>query len=87
MNGDIILYTSNDITFKQKFYYLMNILLSKQADTRLEAITYIIIFYLQVISTFFSENLGVFSEKNGKSDLILIYIKKIIRLKDLFYNY
>ena len=87
MNGDIILYQTNAITFKQKFYFLMNILISKQADTRLEAIVYIIIFYLQILSSFFSENLGVFSKKNGKSDLILIYIKKIIRLKDLFENY
>ena len=87
MNGDIILYTTNEITFKEKFYYLMNLLISKQADTRLEAIFYIIIFYLQILSSFFSENLGVFSGKNGKSDLILIFIKKIIRVKDLFSNY
>ena len=87
MNGDIILYQTNAITFKQKFYFLMNILISKQADTRLEAIAYIIIFYLQIISSFFSENLGVFKRNNGKSDLILIYIKNIVRLKDLFSNY
>ena len=87
MNGDIILYTTSAITFKQKFYYLMNLLISKQAETRLEALFYIIIFYLQIISSFFSEKLGVFSEKNGKSDLILIYIKKIIRVKDLFSHY
>ena len=87
MNGDIILYTTNTITFKQKFYYLMNLLISKQAETRLEALFYIIIFYLQILSSFFSEKLGVFSEKNGKSDLILIYIKKIIRVKDLFSSY
>ena len=65
----------------------MNLLLSKQTDTRLEAVFYIMVFYLQVLSSFYSEKLGVFSEKNGKSDLILIYIKKIIRLKDLFANY
>ena len=87
MNGDIILYTSNELTFKQKFYFLMNILITKQAVTRIEAIFYIIIFYLQILSSFFSENLGIFSQKNGKSDLILIYIKKIIRVKDLFTNY
>ena len=87
MNGDIILYTTNTITFKQKFYYLMNLLISKQAETRLEALFYIIIFYLQILSSFFSEKLGVFSKKNGKSDLILIYIKKIIRVKDLFSSY
>ena len=87
MNGDILLFTTNKITFKQKFYYLMNSLISKQAESRIEALFYIIIFYLQIISSFFSEKLGVFSEKNGKSDLILIYIKKIIRVKDLFSNY
>ena len=87
MNGDVILFTSSRIHFKQKFYYLMNLLISKQAESRIEALFYLIIFYLQIISSFFSEKLGVFSEKNGKSDLILIYIKKIIRVKDLFYNY
>ena len=87
MEGNIILYTTNALTFKQKFYFLMNLLISKQADTRIEALFYIIIFYLQILSAFFSEQLGVFSEKNGKSDLILIFVKKIIRVKDLFYNY
>ena len=87
MEGNIILYTTNALTFKQKFYFLMNLLISKQADNRLEALFYIIIFCLQILSAFFSEQLGVFSEKNGKSDLILIYVKKIIRVKDLFYNY
>ena len=54
MDGNIILYTTNALTFKQKFYFLMNLLISKQADNRLEALFYIIIFCLQILSAFFS---------------------------------
>ena len=87
MNGNLKLYQTNILTFKEKFYYLMNLLLSKQAETRTEALFYIIIFYLQILSSFFSESLNIFSSENGKSDLVLIFIKKIIRVTDLFSNY
>ena len=42
------------------------------------------IFYLQIISSFFAEQIGVFDHESSKSDTFLFYIQKIIRVKDLF---
>ena len=45
------------------------------------------IFYVQIISSFFSEQIGILNPKKSKSDNILYFIHKIIRVKDLFIDY
>ena len=87
MAKDIFLFYKDELSFKNKFFRLMNLLISKQSESRAESFLLLTIFYLQIISSFFSEQLGVFSSSNGKSDNILIFIGKVIRLKGLFENY
>ena len=87
MSKNILLYVKEELTFKDKFYTLMDLLISKQAESLGESIFLMIFFYLQILSSFFSDQIGIFNSKNGKSDIILNYIEKIIRLKGLFRNY
>ena len=86
MKKEIILYQKDEISFKYKFYILMDLLITNQAESRFESYLLFGIFYFQIISIFFSENVGVFYPQNSKSDKILNFIQKILRLKDLFKN-
>ena len=87
MAKDIVLFVKEELTFKDKFFALMDLLISKQAESYGESFLLMTIFYLQIISAFFSEQIGVFDSSNGKSDQILNYIEKIMRLKGLFENH
>ena len=87
MAKDIMLFNKDELTYKQKFYRLMDLLITKQAESLGESFLLLTIFYLQILSSFFSEQIGVFVSSNGKSDQILNYIEKIIRLKGLFKNH
>ena len=84
MKKEIILFKKDKLSFKYKFYILMDLLITNQVETRFESYLLFGIFYVQIISTFFSENIGVFNPQNAKSDKILNYIEIIMRLKDLF---
>jgi len=87
MARDILLFNKDELTFKYKFYTLMDLLISKQAESKGESFLLMTIFYLQILSSFFSEQIGVFTSTNGKSDQILNYVEKIFRLKGFFKNY
>ena len=84
MSKKIILFNEDELSLKQKFYSMMDLLILNQSNSSFESFLLFIIFYLQIISSFFSENLGVFNPKNAKSDKLLNYIEKIVRIKDLF---
>jgi len=86
MKKEMILFLKDDLTFKNKFYILMDLLISNQVETRFESFLFMGIFYLQIISTFFSGQIGIFNPQTSKSDKILNYIQKIIRIKDLLKN-
>ena len=86
MSKKIHLFLEDEFCFQKKFYILMDLLILNQSDSIFESFLFLSIFYLQIISSFFSEQLGVFNPKNAKSDEILNYIQKIIRFKDLFKN-
>ena len=84
MEKEIKLFNDNLLTFKYKFYYLIDLLLSNQSESIFEPILLMIIFYLQIISSFFSEQVGIFDPENSKSDKLLNLLLKIIRVKGLF---
>ena len=84
MSKEVVLFNTDELTFGEKFYNLMDLLISNQSTTMFEAILFLSIFYLQYISSFFDENIGVFDGKSFFLDNILNYIKKILRVKDLF---
>ena len=64
MSKKIKLFEEEELSFKYKFYTLMDLLIGNQADSRVESFLLMGIFYLQIISSFFAENLMVFEPKN-----------------------
>ena len=85
MPKEIELFLKNKLVFREKFYKLMDLFLSKN-DNRYEALFFKSIYYLQILCLFYSEEIHVFNKKS-KSDEILIYLQKIMRVKDLFRSY
>ena len=75
----------NDLTIKDKFFYFMNLLVSNPNNSRLESILFLSIFYIQILSIFFSETLGVLN-KEDIMDEILITIYNIIRGGEFYVN-
>jgi len=83
MSKKIKMFEEEELSFKNKFYILMDLLISNQINSRAESFLLIGIFYIQIISSFFSEKINVFNLES-KSDKLFIYIEKIIRIKNLF---
>ena len=83
MSKKIKIFEEEELSFKNKFYRLMDLLISNQINSRAETFLLIGIFYIQIISSFFSENVTILNIES-KSDKILIYIEKILRIKNLF---
>ena len=86
MPKEIKLFHGDDLSFDKKFYILMDLLLANNSYSRVESVLFISIFYIQIISSFFAQQIGVLNSKNSTTDRILNYIEKIFRLKDLFIN-
>ena len=86
MAKKISLYLTEKLPLSMKFYVLMDLLISNQVESRIEIFVFQGIFYLQILSTFFSDQIGILDPKNSYSDKILNYIEKIVRIKELFTN-
>lgn len=84
MSKEINLFVRDKLSFKDRFYLLMNILISNQTNSRLDSILFLGIFFFQIICGFFAEQVGVFDIKNSQSDKILNYAFQILRMKELF---
>ena len=54
MPNEIELFSRENLTFKERFYKLMDLLLSK-SNNRNEAMLYKSIYYIQLLSLFYSE--------------------------------
>ena len=80
------LFSHDKISYKHKFYILMDLLITNQNSSRNEALFFMLIFYTQMISGFFSKFLGVFNPDESTSDKIFYYIERIFRFKDLLLN-
>ena len=86
MPKELQLFSKDELTFKEKFYNLMDLLISNQQNFKYEAIFFMGIYYLQILSIFYAEQIEIFKPNKNKSDLILNYIEIIIRMKDIFRN-
>ena len=84
MSKTLKLFEDDEFTFKDKFFALMDLLVTNQSTSAFQSYLLLGIFNLQVLSLFFSEGLHIFEPENAKSDYILNIIEKIIRIKDLF---
>ena len=75
-------YNENEqISSKKKFIIMFDILTSNMNLENLLNIIFLSIYYLQILSAFYSKHLNVFDE-NDTSDNILIIINKLLRIRD-----
>ncbi len=81
----IILFESDELSFKERFLLFMNLLVNNQTESLIESIIFFTIFYLQTISCFFSLQIKFF-DSNNTSDNILMNLWKIIRFKEIVMN-
>ena len=86
MPKELKLFLKEELTFKEKFYKFMDLLISNQPDSRFEALFFMILNYLQLLSAFYSEQMQIFNPKNSIPDFILNDIEKMLRIKDLLRN-
>ena len=84
MSKKLKLFEDDKFTLTDKFYSLMDILVINQSGSAFQTYLLMGIFYLQIISLFFSKQLKVFIPDDTKLDYALNIIEKIIRVKDLF---
>ena len=85
MSKKISLFYKEELSFKEKFFILMDLLITNQTSSKTECIIFFIIFYLQMISGFFSQQIKVFN-KEFTSDKILFNFERILRISDLLIN-
>ena len=85
MSKKISLFYKEELSFKEKFFFLMDLLITNQTSSKTECIIFFIIFYLQMISGFFSQQIKVFN-KEFTSDKILFNFERILRISDLLIN-
>ena len=86
MPKELKLFLKEELTFIEKFYKLMDILLSSQQSFKIESLFFMGLNYLQILSIFYSEQIHLFDPIKSTSDLLLNYIEKIIRIKEIFRN-
>ena len=80
---ELKLFEKEEINFSNKFYILMNLLVSNQYNSFFEYFLFLLIFSLQMITSFFSENIKAYDIENNTSDKILNIIEKIVRGADI----
>ena len=86
MKKEILLFQKEELSFKNKFFLLMDLLINNQVESRFEAFLLLGIFYIQIIFSFFTAQIEILDYKNSKSDKLLNYIHKLFRFKGLFRN-
>ena len=83
-NSKLLFYEQTRLTFKEKFYLFMDLIVTNQHSSRMECVIFILIYNLQLIVGFFSIQAGILKPKEVSIDNILSFIENIFRLKNFF---
>ena len=83
MSKEVEFYEKDIIDYKTKFYRYMDSLVTNKSSTRIECTILIIIYYTQLISGFFSEQVGILND-DVVPDNYLTQLQTVIRIRDLF---
>ena len=67
MVKQMTLYLTEELPLSMKFYVLMDLLISNQVESRVEIFFFQGLFYLQILSIFFSDHIGILDPKNSYS--------------------
>jgi PAS domain S-box-containing protein len=83
MSKEMILFDKDELSYKDRFYRLMDLLVSNKSTSRMESLILFGIFYLQLLVGFFDPNIGVLQKEYSHSDSILDQVYNILRVKGL----
>ena len=84
-DDEISLSEKDNLSITERFLILSDIFVSNHGNSKLIVFFYLTFFYIQIISGFFSPQLGLLNIDN-KVDKFLNDIEKFTRLKNLFRN-
>ena len=84
MSEHLELFLPSSISYKEKFYIFMDLIVSNQSNSSFEMFIYFIIYFTQMISNFFSSKLGILKPDDSTSDNILFNIYKLSRFAYFF---
>ena len=80
------LYISGDISFKSKFFILMNLIISNKENSIYYYFALLLFYELQNLSIFFTNKVQVLNEKYLPDKLLLIF-EDLLRFKSLFFDH
>ena len=80
-------FNKETLSFKSKFYLLMDLLVSNQLSSSNETFIFIGIFYIQLLSGFFSKDINVLRIDGSQFDILFNYIEQFSRMQSLFINH
>lgn len=84
MSKEMILFDKDDLTYKERFYRMMDLLVSNKSSSLLECQIFFGIFFLQLLTGFYDPFVGVLNKDYSNSDSILNIVHNVLRLKGLF---
>jgi len=85
MSKELNFFIPEYVNEKIKFYRYMDTLISHKSDSKTECILFIIISYTQLISGFFSEQVGILKNEETPDNYLML-LQSVIRVRDLFIN-
>ena len=85
MSKEVNFFIPEYVSGKIKFYRYMDTLISHKSDSKTECILFILISYTQLISGFFSEQVGILKNEENPDNYFML-LQKVIRIRDLFIN-
>ena len=87
MTKSIILFEKEKDSLKERFYLLMNLIVTNRTKTLFESYLFVVIFFIQYLSIFYSKPIKVLNKDENTSDMILNYISQVFRFKELLFNH
>ena len=85
MSKEINFFIPEYVSNKEKFYRYMDTLITHKSDSKTECILFITISYTQLISGFFSEQVGILKNEENPDNYLML-LQSVIRVRDLFIN-
>ena len=86
MSKEFDLYEKDELNFKTKLFYLMDLLVSNKFLSNAECILLIFLSYFQIIAGFYSNDIKIFTTKGDGPDSVFTNVQNILRIKDLLYE-
>ena len=87
MTKSIILFEKEKDSLKERFYLLMNLIVTNRTKTLFESYLFVMIFFVRYLSIFYSTPIKVLNKDENTSDMILNYISQVFRFRELLFNY